>query len=126
MRSPGHLNHPEHHVRERRMPQKLCAQLGADVFAESTDVIEVDADGYPARYYFPRAGVRMDTLERSETTTHCPFKGDATWFSMKLWDGIVDDVAWSYEQPYEEHGALAGRIAFDPDRIPELQFKDGG
>jgi uncharacterized protein (DUF427 family) len=125
MRSPGHQQHPEHQVREKHLPQKLRAQLGADVLAESTDVIEVDEDGNPARYYFPREAVRMDTLERSATTTHCPFKGDATYFTMTLWDGKVEDVAWSYEHPYDEHGALAGRIAFDADRIPDLQFKTG-
>jgi uncharacterized protein (DUF427 family) len=42
---------------------------------------------------------------------------------MKLWDGKVEDVAWSYEHPYDEHGALAGCIAFDDSKIPDLQFK---
>jgi uncharacterized protein (DUF427 family) len=66
----------------------------------------------------------MDALERSDTTTRCPFKGQASYFTMR--EGHVKDAAWSYEHPYEEHGELAGRIAFDPERVSDLRFETAG
>ena len=121
MHSPGHREHPEHRVLEKPVAGRFRARVGADVVADSDDVLEVDEDGSPPRYYFPRDSVRMDAMERSETRTHCPFKGDASYFTMRLYDGKLEDAAWTYEQPYDEHRALAGRIAFDQDKIPDLQ-----
>jgi uncharacterized protein (DUF427 family) len=123
MKSPGHQQHPTHRLVERREPRRLRVQLGADVLAESADVIELDEDGHPRRYYFPRADVRMDALLPSETTSHCPFKGDARYFSLKFGDGVMADAAWSYEQPYDEHAAIAGRIAFWSEKFEDLQVK---
>jgi len=75
MKSPGHRQHPTHRVAETRVPARMRVLYGADVLAESSDVIEVDEDGNPRRWYFPRQDVRMDALEPSETRSHCPFKG---------------------------------------------------
>jgi uncharacterized protein (DUF427 family) len=126
MKSPGHRQHPTHRIVERRDAGRLRVQLGADVLAESNDVIEVDEDGNPRRFYFPRADVRMDALAPSETHSHCPFKGDARYFSLKFGDGLLADAAWSYETPYEEHAGLAGRIAFWSEKFEDLQVKPAG
>jgi uncharacterized protein (DUF427 family) len=123
MQSPGHRDHPEHHVREKPVRGKMRAQLGADVLAESRDVIEVDEDQSPPRYYFPRADVRMDRLQPSATRTYCPFKGEAGYFSLELGDGLLPDAAWTLETPYDEHAALKDRIAFYSEKFDGLQFK---
>jgi uncharacterized protein (DUF427 family) len=123
MKSPGHRDHPEHKVLEKPVPGKLRAQLGADVLAESSNVIEVDEDDNPPRYYFPRADVRMDRMTPSPTRTSCPFKGEASYFSMELGDGPLPDAAWTLETPYDEHAALKSRIAFYSEKFDGLQFK---
>jgi uncharacterized protein (DUF427 family) len=120
MKSPGHQQHPSHRVLEKPVSQRLRAQMGAQVLAESTAAIEVDEDRNPRRFYFPRADVRMAALVPSETRSHCPFKGDARYYSLKLGDRVLADVAWSYETPYDEHAALAGRIAFWTEKIDGL------
>src|SRR4051812_30383942 len=120
MKSPGHQQHPDHRVLEKPVSQRLRAQMGAQVLAESTAAIEVDEDGNPRRFYFPRADVRMAALVPSETRSHCPFKGDARYYSLKLGDRVLADVAWSYETPYDEHAALAGRIAFWTEKFDGL------
>jgi len=125
MKSPGHREHPEHHVTEKPVPGKMRAQLGADVLAESSDVIEVDEDRNPPRYYFPRGDVRMDRMTPSETRTYCPFKGEASYFSMELGDGPMPDAAWTIESPYDEHADLKNRIAFYSEKFEDLQFKVG-
>jgi len=123
MKSPGHRQHPTHRVAEKRVPGRVRVLYGADVLAESSDVIEVDEDGNPRRWYFPRRDVRMDALEPSETRSHCPFKGDASYFSLRAGDGLVPDAVWSYEAPYDEHADLAGRVAFWTEKFENLQVK---
>ncbi len=123
MKSPGHQQHPEHLVVERPVPGRLRVRLGADVLAESADVLEVDEDDNPPRFYFPRIDVRMDALERTSTPTHCPFKGDGVLFAMTIGDGRMPDAAWSYETPYDEHAALKDRIAFWSEKFEDLQFE---
>jgi uncharacterized protein (DUF427 family) len=121
VKSPGHQQHPTHRVVEKPVPGRLRATLGDAVLADSTDVLELDEDGNPRRFYFPRADVRMDALVPSETRSHCPFKGDASYFSLKTAEGLVADAAWSYETPYDEHAAIAGRIAFWTEKAAELR-----
>ena len=123
MKSPGHREHPEHKVLQKPVRGKMRAQLGADVLAESSDVIEVDEDQDPPRYYFPRADVRMDRMTPSETRTYCPFKGEASYFSLELGDGPLPDAAWAIESPYDEHADLKSRIAFYSEKFDGLQFK---
>jgi uncharacterized protein (DUF427 family) len=123
MRSPGHRDHPEHKVLEKPVRGKMRAQLGADVLAESSSVIEVAEDDNPPRYYFPRADVRMDRMTPSDTRTYCPFKGEASYFSMELGDGPLPDAAWTQETPYDEHAALKSRVAFYSEKFDGLQFR---
>lgn len=93
------------------------------VIASSTDVIRVDEDGAPPRYYFQRKHVRMDLLERSDTVTRCPFKGTASYFTLNLSGKRLPDAIWSYEDPYEEHAGLKGRVAFYLEKFPELELR---
>jgi len=62
----------------------------------------------------------MHRLVPSETTSECPFKGRATYYSLKVESGVLRDVAWSYEVPYAEHQGLRGRLAFWEEKIPSL------
>jgi uncharacterized protein (DUF427 family) len=123
-KSPGHQRFPDHQVREQQVGQPMKVEIDGDVFASSIDVIKVVEDGNPARYYFPRADVSMRHLERSDTTTTCPFKGEASYYTMKLGNRRLHDVVWSYENPYDEHRDLRGRIAFYEERIPGIRITD--
>ncbi|MCO7247534.1 DUF427 domain-containing protein [Halomonas sp. Mc5H-6] len=88
--------------------QRVQVHVDGKLLADSTQALELRETGYPPRHYFPREDVRMDLLTLSETTTHCPFKGNTVYFSL----GDNKDIAWSYEQPIEEMEAIAGRVAF--------------
>ena len=121
-RSPGHLSHPQHKVLEKRLSARIRATVAGEPLADSTVVILVEESGHPSRYYFQTADVRMELLERSAKTTHCPFKGTASYFHVLAGDTRLEDAAWSYEDPYDEHRALAGRIAFYVENAPEIEL----
>src|SRR6185503_20716287 len=93
-KSPGHREHPEHKVLEKHLRERIRASAGSELLAESTDVIKVDEDRHPSRYYFPRSDVRMDFLEPSATTTKCPFKGTARYFHVNADGTKLEDAVW--------------------------------
>ncbi len=123
MKSPGHREHPEHHVNETHLDQRVKVEIDGRVVAESNDVMRVDEDGYPPRYYFPRTDVKMDLLTPSDTTTKCPFKGEAHYFDVQLGGTNLHDAVWTYEEPYEEHTALKDRVAFWDDKMKEISIR---
>lgn len=122
-KSPGHQQHPEHRVLERRLDQRMMVSVNGDVVADSKDVIQVDEDRSPRRFYFPRTDVKMEKLQPSQLTTQCPFKGTARYFSISAGGKQLKDSVWSYETPYDEHAELAGRVAFYDDKMPEIQVE---
>ncbi|MDP9607497.1 UNVERIFIED_ORG: uncharacterized protein (DUF427 family) [Variovorax paradoxus] len=119
-RSPGHKTQPGHRVREIQMRQPVEVEVEGVAVAVSANVVKVDEDNAPARYYFSRSDVRMNKLSRSTTTTECPFKGTASYYNLDLGERQLDDAVWTYEDPYDEHLGLKSRLAFYDDRFPEI------
>jgi len=129
--SPGHQKWPDHKVRETPVERQVTVELNGQIVADSRNAIRVDEDGSPARYYFPRNDVRMEKLERTETTSQCPFKGTAHYFSLSMDGGgtagvragMLRDAAWSYEEPFDEHEALKDRLAFYDDKYRDIHVR---
>ena len=103
--------------------KRVRVVLGGETVAESDRVLVMHETGYRPVTYVPREDVRMDLLQPSEHHTHCPFKGDASYWSIDVDGRRVDNVAWSYEDPYEEAEIVRGHIAFYWDRI-DAWFED--
>jgi len=82
--------------------------------ADSTAPTLLLETGLPTRYYLPKTDVRFDLLEPSPTVTHCPYKGQAEYWSLR--DGKAD-IAWSYPTPIAESAKIAGLVAFYPDKV---------
>ena len=85
--------------------------------ADSADVILLREAGYPPVRYFPRDDVRMMFLRRTHKVTHCPYKGDAAYFTIYRDAKVIDDAVWSYEDPYPAVGEIGGRVAFYPRHV---------
>jgi uncharacterized protein (DUF427 family) len=125
-KSPGHQKWPEHKVLETPVGQRVTVEIDGQIVAESSDVIRVDEDGSPARYYFPRGDVSMDKLQRTATTSECPFKGTAHYFSLAMDGGKrakLADAVWSYEEPFDEHQALKDRLSFYDDKYRNIHVR---
>ena len=74
-------------------------------------------------FYFPRDDVRMDLLAQTDNHTHCPFKGNASYWSVTVGDRNTENVVWSYEEPYAEAVDVKDYVAFDWDRM-DAWFED--
>lgn len=122
-KSPGHREHPDHKVIEHHLDQRVTVEVNGEAVANSRDVVRVDEDGNPPRYYFPRSDVRMDKLTRSQTTTACPFKGTAHYYGLSVGGRTLKDAVWTYEEPYEEHTGLKDRVAFYEGKFPEIAVR---
>jgi uncharacterized protein (DUF427 family) len=103
-----------HRITTRPFTGTVRVQRDGQDLAASDRAVALDETGLPTRYYLPREHVRMDLLEPSATTSHCPFKGDATYFSAPG----AKDAFWVYESPSEEDALpIAGMLAPWPGRV---------
>src|SRR3546814_7012642 len=73
--------------------------------------------GHGPVYYFPREDVRMDLLARTDHRTRCPYKGDASYWTLRAGDRRIENAVWSYKQPITGAEAIEGRLAFYWDRV---------
>jgi uncharacterized protein (DUF427 family) len=106
-----------HRISTRPSERHVRVEFNGHVLAESDRAVELEETGLPTRFYLPREDVRTELLTPSDTTSHCPFKGDATYFST----ADVKDAFWVYEQPSEADAEpVAGLLAPWPGRVQVL------
>jgi len=91
------------------------------VIAESIRPMVLFETGLPPRYYLPREDVRMDRLVRTDLRTGCPYKGHASYWSIKAGGQMLDNVVWSYEDPLPESERLRGLLAFWSEKIDAVE-----
>ncbi len=110
-----------HRIETRPSSRRVRVEHDGRVLAESDRALELHETGLPVRYYLPREDVRMDLLIPSPTRSHCPFKGDASYFSAPG----ARDAFWSYENPLPERRDIAGLLAPWPGRVDVVVDPDG-
>jgi uncharacterized protein (DUF427 family) len=93
------------------------ARAGGALIARSERALELIEGSYPPVVYFPREDVAMDLLDRTPRATTCPHKGEASYFSIVTPSVRLENAVWSYEAPRQHVGAIAGHLAFYPDRV---------
>jgi len=113
----GHLRDPYHRVDVLESSRRVEVKAGGETIAESDRPKLLFETGLPARVYLLRADVRPGILEPSETSTHCPYKGQASYWSVRAGDRLLEDAAWAYEAPLPEALKAAGHLCFDGEGI---------
>ncbi|MEO6317459.1 MAG: DUF427 domain-containing protein [Acidimicrobiales bacterium] len=88
--------------------------------AKSDGAMRLEETGLPPRYYLPREDVRMDLLRPTTFHTTCPFKGEASYWSLNLDGEVLDGLMWSYEAPNAGVEAIKGLVCFSPERVDPL------
>jgi uncharacterized protein (DUF427 family) len=112
-----HPRDPYHRVDVRHTSRHVKVSLNGEVLAESTRALALFESNLPTRWYLPREDVTA-TLEPSDTSTGCPYKGTAAYHSVKLAGGeLIKDLIWFYADPYPEMAPIAGRLCFYNDKV---------
>jgi uncharacterized protein (DUF427 family) len=96
---------------------RVQVRVNGELVADTTTALELQEATLPAVQYIPFSDVVQDVLTRTDTSTYCPFKGDASYYSVTTASGAtVDDVIWTYEEPYPAVAEIAGHVAFYPNK----------
>ena len=91
--------------------------LGGEKLASSDRAVVLAETGLPDRYYLPAQDVRTDLLRPTSTTSTCPFKGAATYWSVEAGGEVHEDLVWSYKSPIPQAKEIEGLMCFYPDRV---------
>ncbi|MTD53906.1 DUF427 domain-containing protein [Amycolatopsis pithecellobii] len=96
---------------------RVVVRAGGKVIAESTSALTLREANYPPVQYIPLSDVDPSVLRSSDTTTYCPYKGDAGYYSVVVAEQELTDAVWTYEQPYDAVANIASHVAFYPDKV---------
>jgi uncharacterized protein (DUF427 family) len=118
---------PDHPITLEANPARILVRARGQVIADTTSALTMHEASYPPVHYIPLTDIDQTVLRRSPTQTYCPYKGEASYYSISITrtDGTDDitDAAWTYEHPYPAVDAIASHVAFYPDRV-EIAIDD--
>lgn len=117
MKLPG----PDHPITIEPNPKRVRVRLGGEVIAETDRALTLREASYPPVQYIPREDARMALLHRTAHATHCPYKGNASYYTVAAGGRRAENAAWSYEHPYPAVAQIAGYLAFYPDRVDAIE-----
>ncbi|ABD87155.1 DUF427 domain-containing protein [Rhodopseudomonas palustris] len=121
MKIPG----PDHPITVLPTPKRVRVSAAGVVIAETSRALTLKEASYPAVHYIPRQDAKQEFLERSNRSTHCPYKGDASYFSIKAGDTTLENAVWSYEEPFPAMREIKDYLAFYPDKVTIEQLDAG-
>jgi uncharacterized protein (DUF427 family) len=108
---------PGHTVSIAPADLHVVVRVDGKVIADSDHPVVLEETGMPTRYYLPREDVRMDLLRATNFKTECPFKGQASYWTLELDGAVHDGIVWSYETPIPAAEGIAGMLCFYNDRV---------
>ena len=119
--APGYATKPEHRVDLVPEARRVRVIFAGTVVADSTETVRVDETGHGPVHYFPEKDVRRDLMRPTAHKTHCPFKGDCSYWTIAAGGTEAENAVWAYEAPYDEALGLAGHYAFYQSRVDRIE-----
>lgn len=114
---PVKIPGPDHPITIEPAGGGVVVRDGDRVVADTRDALVLKEGRYPAVFYIPRADADMASLRRTEHHTHCPYKGEASYYSLPGNEERAINAIWTYEEPHEAVSSIRGHLAFYPDRV---------
>jgi uncharacterized protein (DUF427 family) len=113
---------PDHPITIRAASHRVRVTFAGRVVADTRRALSLAEASYAPVMYIPPEDVDLTMLERTDHKTHCPYKGDASYYSIRTTGRIAQNAVWSYEQPLAAVAAIAGHMAFYPNRVDSLEL----
>ena len=117
MTEPG----PDHPITIARHGKRVRVTFAGKVIADSTQALTLNEAGYPPVHYIPRTDADMSALTPTSHHTHCPYKGDASYFTISAGGRSSNNAVWSYQQPFPAMAAIKDHLAFYTSRVDTIE-----
>ncbi len=117
MKLPG----PDHPITITSNPRRVRVTFGGKVVAESARALALKEASYPVVLYIPREDADMSLFARTSHATECPYKGQASYYTLKVGGRTAENAVWSYEEPYPAMAQIKGHLAFYPNRVDAIE-----
>ena len=122
--APGFASKPDHRVDLVPEQHRVRVTFGGAVIGDSRDALRIEETGHQPVHYLPEKDVRMELLRPTDHTTHCPFKGDASYWTIEVpGRGRSENAVWGYRTPFDETAGLAGHYAFYKSRVDAIEVE---
>ena len=102
-------------------PKRVRVSFNGHVVADTKRALTLREATLPPVQYVPREDADMSLLQRTDHKTHCPYKGDAAYYSIRVDSRTSENAVWTYEQPYAGVAEISGHLAFYPDRVDRIE-----
>jgi uncharacterized protein (DUF427 family) len=112
---------PDHPITIAQNADHVRVMLDGRTVADTTRALTLREASYKPVFYIPREDADMSLLQRTAHTTHCPYKGDASYYSICAGERVAENAVWSYETPYPAMQEIGGYLAFYPNRVDAIE-----
>lgn len=119
---PKKVPGPDHPITIEPTNQRVVVTFHGQTVAETRTPLILRESTYDPVYYIPREDVDMSLLERTDHATYCPYKGDASYYSIRTGESRAENAVWTYEDPYQHVVAIKDYVAFYPDRVDAIEI----
>lgn len=120
MKIPG----PDHPISVKASAGRVTVRWNGQLIADSSRALTLEEAGFAPVQYLPLEDVEASVLEPSPHVTYCPYKGDATYYTLKAGGQRTLNAVWTYKEPFAAVASIAGYVAFYPDRVDKIHVEE--
>ena len=115
---------PDHPISIEPTGARVTVTVGGRVVADTVNALTLKEASYPPVQYVPLADIDAAVLQQSAHTTHCPYKGDAAYYDLRVGDQVASNAVWTYSAPHDAVSSIEGYAAFYPNHVDSIEIHD--